>query len=264
MLISDFMTLIILGLFVGVISAFFGIGGGIILVPSIALIFPELKQQHVLACSLSVIFLNSIINTYNLNKHNKLDWSIISPIAFSSVVFSFIATQYAQKLSSDTLKLIFASFALFVSFWLIRKKASETIGEQKAFSILTILIIGFCSGLISGFTGVGGGLIVIPLLLKFTKVTIKTVSAYSNAIMIFTALSGVVSFALGDVSIETSYYSIGYVLPELIGIILIGSFFGSKIGSWINRSVKGQTYRIALSILVFIVSIKMFYSILGF
>jgi uncharacterized protein len=263
MILNDFMTLIILGLFVGVISAFFGIGGGIILVPAIALIFPNLEQQHVLACSLSVIFLNSIINTYNLSKYHKLDWKIIGPIASFSILFSFFATQFAQSLSSDTLKLIFASFALFVSFWILKEKPPKSASED-SFTIFTIILIGFFSGVISGLTGVGGGLVVIPLLLKFTKVTIKTVSVYSNAIMIFTALSGVASFALGKPDTIVNFYSIGYVLPELIGIIIIGSFFGSKIGTFINRKVKGKTYKIALSILVFIVSLKMFYSILGF
>lgn len=261
MILDDFLVLITLGLFVGILSAFFGIGGGIIMVPAIAVIFPSLNQQYVLASSLGVIFINSIINTYNLSRGLLLDWKIINPIAISSIIFSFLTTQYAQQISSSSLKLIFALFSLFVSVWIFKGNTAPK-DKAKKNNLLLISSIGFFSGLISGLTGVGGGLVVIPLLLKLTNVSIKSVSVYSNAIMIFTAFSGVVSFAIGKPKMTTEFYSIGYILPALIAIVLIGSFIGSKIGATINQKVNSSTYRIALSLLVFIIAIKMLLSII--
>ena len=60
------------GLAVGVISALFGVGGGVIAVPALVLLYPEVPQTSIIGVSLGMIFFNSLINSNNFYKKGLL------------------------------------------------------------------------------------------------------------------------------------------------------------------------------------------------
>ena len=223
----EFILLLILGVAVGFISSFFGVGGGIVMVPLLNLFFPELDQKYIIATSLSVIFINSMVNTYNFKKSVQLHWNTVFTIAFSSVIFAFITANYAQVISSVVLKWIFVVF-LLITISLLLKKREENLddkAESQLKKVMFKILIGVIAGFISAITGMGGGAIIVPLMLYWLHTEMKSVSAYSNAVMIFTTCSGMLSYLLTKAP-EVSMPSVGYVLPFVALFIILGSCFG--------------------------------------
>lgn len=91
---------------------------------------------------------------------------------------------------------------------------------------LKILIIGFFAGVISGFFGAGGGLLLIPFFTKFLKMGSKTARATAITIVLFLVISSsFFYFKVGNVDLKTSAFcAIGGILGSYIGSKLLIKF----------------------------------------
>jgi uncharacterized protein len=117
------MTLIIIGLFSGIISGM-GIGGGTILIPSIIL-FTSLNQQQAQGINLVVFIPISIVAliTHYLNKN--INFKVVLPLIATGVLGALVGSMMAINIPSDTLKLLFALFLFSMGIYEILKKAKK-------------------------------------------------------------------------------------------------------------------------------------------
>lgn len=254
---EEMILLFLIGLLSGTISAFFGVGGGIVIIPILNFIYPELEQHFVIATSLAVIFINAMINTYRFKKIFTLQIKPLIVIIIVTLISVSITAKLAEDLNSHVLKLIFAALITFIvlPLMLIDKRKLDFLPKNKTFaSILT----GFISGTISGFTGLGGGAVNVPLLYQLLNVDFKLTSFYSNFIMIFTALSGALTFAFLDAP-EVSFEQVGFVLPKLALFIMIGTYFGSMIGKSLHSKFDSKKLKLLFVIFLIFVIIRTTY-----
>ena len=109
-----------------------------------------------------------------------------------------------------------------------REKQSEKIKNRKLFSIM----IGAVSGFINGLFGAGGGMVVVPMLIKLLK--FKTKPAHATAILIILPLS----LVSGLLYLSFGNFNVNVGVPTSIGVIIggvIGAFLLSKISSkWVG------------------------------
>ena len=105
-MIETYLIIIFTGVFVGFVSTVFGIGGGIIMVPLLSLLF-SISHIEAMATSLATIVLVTIFNTINFKKNNVIVWSIVPWIAFSSAICAFIFARISLILSTQILIIIF-------------------------------------------------------------------------------------------------------------------------------------------------------------
>lgn len=240
-------------------SAFLGVGGGIVLVPLLNLFYPDIPQKFIIATSLSIILFNSLFNSLNFRKRFKLDVKIILPVAFSSIIFAWFASYFVSILSSSVLKLIFAISLILIAIKVVFSKPLDS-GEQEAFikyRNLKSLSLGAISGSIAALSGLGGGAINIPLLHLWLKISFDKLSAYSNAIMFFTVLSSTI-FNLMQEAEEIAFVSYGLILPKITLIVIVSSFLGSHLAVQLHEKVsdkKLKQYFVLLLILIIIRSL---------
>ena len=120
-----------------------------------------------------------------------------------------------------------------------------------SFSVLMLLVvIGLLSGSLSGLVGVGGGIIMIPLLISFFGFT--QLNAQGTAIAAMLPPIGILA--------AINYYQEGYVRWEYSLVIaiafVVGGFFGSKLSISISQHLVRQIF----AIILFIVALKLFFS----
>lgn len=255
MILNDIFILIASGILVGLLGSFFGIGGGVLIIPALNFLFPNLPQQSVISSSLAIIAINSTIHTINYSRHFKYNYSIVLSIALFSIISSVLVSLLVQEIDSDILKWIFAIFLLSISFYMVVR--SDRVNENRsAHSIKSSTLIGLSTGIISGFTGVGGGIVNIPLMIRFTKIDLQKIAAYSNFVMIFTTFSAVSTFAFAGEK-QFQFYSIGYLIPEIIIFMAIGGLIGSKLGVKINLKTTQKNYKKSLTVLFVLLSLIM-------
>lgn len=101
---------------VGFMTGFFGVGGGFVIVPVLALVL-RLPMGHVVGTSLMVVALNSGTSLVSRVSSAHFDWSIILPLTLSAALATFLGKRVADRLPARSLKLTFAGLLVLVAVY---------------------------------------------------------------------------------------------------------------------------------------------------
>ncbi|OUR95529.1 hypothetical protein A9Q84_16035 [Halobacteriovorax marinus] len=239
----------IIGMIAGTLAGLFGIGGGLILVPSIIICLNIIQVPHqilmhmALGTSLSCILVNSSFSALTHYKKGKIDWKTFNKLIIGIILGVLFGGKIASALSSKTLEMIFASFLSLITLkmWLHLNI------EPKPKKIATPIywLVGLLIGLKSAVLGLGGGTISVPFLTWGGK-TMKEAVGVSAFIGIPIALIGSLSYIYNGYGQNLlPEYSLGFVyLPAFLGIIITGPVF-AKIGAHFSHSLpQKKLYRL--------------------
>ncbi|MDR1696245.1 MAG: sulfite exporter TauE/SafE family protein [Endomicrobium sp.] len=113
--------------------------------------------------------------------------------------------------------------------------------------ILTCLGIGLAGGILSGLMGVGGGIVLIPLMVIFLKMTQHQAQGASLAIIMLSFVSMIV------------YYKKGYVNPGIAALIGVGFIAGGLIGAYFATSLPEHVLKKCFAVLLFVAAFKMMF-----
>jgi len=269
-----FFLLILTGFSVGIISTFFGVGGGIIAIPAIYTLFPEITPQIAISSCMGMIFINSMVNVWNFAKLGKKPSLKVVPSLgtgiFCGVILGIKLTTY---LNSTQLKIFFAALLYFVAARLLFSKKLTSPGEvwqvKRGFvNRFKEFLVALLGGVIAGLTGLGGGAVMVPLFITILGIPLKLVSLYSNFTMAFGAIVGVISYTfLHDMPkfrfqsfIDQGQY--GMTNFYLVGILALGSALTSRFGAKLSQQVSEGLSRRLFATLLVIVGGKIFYQTL--
>jgi len=217
--------LALLGSFVGLLSGFFGIGGGTILVPLLLMLGYETK----VAIGISVVQMvfSSIYGSYLNNKKGTLDIPMVVVIGLGGFIGALLSGFIASGFSDTTLEMIFLSFAVFALLRLFFKPKESR--DQKEVSKLVLFSIGVPLGALSMTIGVGGSIILVPILVGFLHVPLKKSISAGLFFVVFSSVSGLISHTLsGDVDYESGV------------IIGMASLLGVYVGIHLKDAVSTQ------------------------
>lgn len=160
-------ALIAVGAAAGLLSGMFGIGGGTIIVPALAL---WLGMNHRIAAGTSVtaILPMSIVGASSYTIQGHVDWVAAAALAVGIIVGAQIGSLLLAKLSIRALQSWFLVFLaiIIVSLWLIVPQRDDTITITVPV-VLLLTLVGLVTGMISGPVGIGGGVVVVPILMFF-------------------------------------------------------------------------------------------------
>jgi len=212
------MELVFLGAGVGSISGFFGIGGGTILVPLLLLLGYAIKEA--IGISVLQMVFSSIYGSYLNNKKGSLDVPMVLTIGVGGFFGALLSGMITSIFDDKTLEII---FLLFVSFALLRMffKTKQNIAAKQVNRVV-LFVIGLVIGAISISIGVGGSLVLVPILVGFLHVELKKAISAGLFFVVFSSISGFISHSLsGHIDFETGII-IGFasLAGVYIGILL--------------------------------------------
>ena len=250
-----------LGTLSGVLAGLFGIGGGIIIIPTFFFIFSYLGfaegilAHMVLGSSLGVIVFSSISSTFSHNIKDAVNWKLIKVTAPSIIIGSALGGITAGLIESDTLQGLVALFLVVASVQLIFEFPPPP--QNPHTNVIGPFIAGGGIGWLSGVFGIGGGIFSVPY---FYHRGLKMMNAIgtSAACGIPIAISGSLSYMIVGLNEDSlPNYSIGYVyLPATI-IVGIMSSLTAKFGVNIAHRMKQKKLRIAFAFLVMIMALNL-------
>ncbi len=160
---------VFIGVMAGVLSGLFGVGGGIVLVPLITLLL-HVRQKDAHATSLVAVCLTSLVGSASYAITGNVYWLAVVMLAVGGIVGARIGAATVRRISDRRLRIAFAVLLCVVAVVLltgVTPKEGLTAGLGSAGMILKALGYlgtGLVAGVLSGLFGVGGGLIMIPLL----------------------------------------------------------------------------------------------------
>jgi uncharacterized protein len=265
-------TLFACGLIVGLLSSFFGVGGGVIMVPALYFLFPNLPAQAVIGVSLGVAFFNSLLNIYYFSRlKRRPNFQVVLSVSIPAIIGVLISSQWAGKIDPLYLKIGLCLILLYVAFKNLLGKMSSNKVEQWSISkgpkkLSLAAFIGLCGGLISGLSGLGGGVIFVPLYLGLFRMPFSWVPVYSCPSMALTTLTGVLSFALqshapdGLLS-ELGPLQLGYINFGAVLLIFAGTVISSSFGARLTTRISQNMAKKVFGTLLLLIAVKFIYSL---
>lgn len=214
--------LLVVGLLTGFLSGFFGIGGGTILVPLLLILGIDTKTA--IGISVVQMVFGSIFGSYLNNKKGTLDVAMITVIGIGGFAGASLSGFITAVFSNKTLEFFFLMFATFALIRLFMPVKELT--EQKEVSKILLFVIGVFIGMMSITIGVGGSIMLVPILVGFLHVELKKAISAGLFFVVFSSVAGLISHTLeGHVDFQRGII-IGVI--SLVGVY-IGIHFKDKI-----------------------------------
>ena len=254
---------------VGFLAGFFGIGGGIIMVPILFYIFSfvgmdkSFVMHMAIGTSFLIIIPNSIISTITHMKFKAVDFSLVKTFGVFVMTGVLVGALFAVNSKTSSLVLFFSIMTMiFAIYFLIEKEKINL--KPKKINLIYRVILGFSSGFLSAPMGIGGGVYNTPIF-KMFGYPINVAIGSSAAIGFLISIVGAITFASSG-----SYFNIN--APLSLGFLNIPAFlifvpittFMAKIGAEsvhkFNKRLIGKMFGIYL----FIVACRLFYEYFTF
>jgi len=219
-------TAIIIGIIVGFFSGFLGIGGGTILVPVLLFLGFDLKEA--IGISVTQMMMSSFYGSYLNYKKGLLKIKNGLSLALGGAIGASFSGFIVKNTPKEILGAVFLTLVLIaiIRFFITVKEPQQEppIDNKKLF------IIGFFVGAIAISVGVGGAILITPILVGFLKYKLKTTVSLSLFFVVFSSVFGFISQSLAG--------HINYVEGFIIGLAsLIGTYFGIKLYHKIDTKI---------------------------
>ncbi|MGE5811052.1 MAG: sulfite exporter TauE/SafE family protein [Ignavibacteria bacterium] len=257
--------LIAAGYFTGILVGMLGIGGGLIFVPLLYLILPFTKvdpsQISYIALGTS-LFSGSIATVTSGTKHflkKNTDSGKAVLIASGSIIASFIFPFFVVNVKPFFLQIIFAFIFIFAAVRMYFEKGSSIIFSGIILSEKYLPAFGFLVGGISAFSGIGGGILFVPILVYLYGTEIKKAIGTSSIITACTMISSSLSYSIQEVTGFGVPYQIGYIYL-IAGLPLgIASALGSLTGVKIVLKTSSPRLKKIFAVLLIVIVIKIIF-----
>ena len=252
---------LLLGAIAGVIAGLLGVGGGIVIVPALLLLFiwqgmpVEILMHLTVATSLATIVFTSISSTLAHHRHGAVLWPMVRAMAPGIVAGSMAGAWFAHTLPSEVLRLVFGVFEILVGLQIglgLSPAARVQLPGRKG-----LALIGSGIGGASTVLGIGGGTLTVPFLL-WCHIPIRNAVASSSACGLPIALAGAVTLMLaGSAQPVLPPASTGYVYWPAAAAIIVASVITAPLGARLAHTLPVMTLRRIFAVVLIAIGIRM-------
>lgn len=265
----------------GIVGALLGIGGGIILVPALTILF-GMNIKLAIGASLTAVVATSSTAAASYIKNGLSNIRLGLFLEAGTSLGALLGALIAVSLNKEVLLFFFAIVVLYASYLMYasskQSEASQLAekndkiadmfqlqdnyvtfkGEEQSASkyyvdrVPAMFGVSMFAGMASGMLGVGGGFIKVPALSRLSKLPIKAAAATSTFMIGVTAGTSALV-----------YLNAGFIDPILAVPTALGTLFGSLIGARLIRYVHGNKIKLYFAILLILIAIQLFLKAFG-
>jgi len=255
--------LVAIGLATGALGGLMGIGGSVIMIPAMAVVFAgqAWDNQHLFQASAMIVNVAvAVPAAYRHFKAGATPWGWVRWFLPATVLAIVAGVLISNVISGERLRFLFALFLVYLvlsTFYKVYRKRPDHSDARSRPTKGRAVFVGVVTGLASGLLGIGGGIVSIPLMQVLAKLPLKRAIAASATAMMFSAPIGA---ALKVATLGT--------LPEverqpwtralLIALTLAPTaMLGAHLGAGITHRVNVQVLRIVFAIVLLLMAARM-------
>ncbi len=263
-----FLFCVLLGLAAGTYGSLAGLGGGVIIVPSLlyaGLFIPgatSFTPQEAVGTSLMVIIVTALSSALAYTKQKVVD--IRSALIFfaASGPGSIAGAWLNRGLQLDQFQLYFGLFLVILFLlmmrrdkwkckninWTTKKRYIDEEGNQQEYGyhIGLALPVSFAVGMISGLFGIGGGALMVPVMILFFYFPPRMATATSMMMIFFSSITG-----------SLAHLSMGNINWFYALALAPGAWIGGKLGATISRRIGGKRVEQFFRFSLILIAIKL-------
>ncbi len=233
--------LILVGIFIGILAGFFGIGGGIILIPILMLLGIDIKTA--IGISIIQMVFSSLYGSYLNYKKGSLILGEGVWVGIGGFIGGAIGAYTSNLVPERVLQLLFLGVVLFALYNIFTAKASK--GEEvKTLSYIVLFIVGLIIGIFAISLGVGGSILLTPILAGFLHYPIKKAVSAGLFFVAFSSVAGLITkLSTGTIDLEKGIY------------VAVASLLGVYIGIWLKEHVHDRHHKLYLLIMYLVATL---------
>lgn len=265
-----YLLLFVFGLFGGFIGGLIGIGGGILFVLILPAVLTSLGvldseiAQYIVANSLFAIFFSSLTSSISLFKDKNvyprevLIIGLVSIITATLVLKGFVNTEYYDKAKFNIIVIGLMAFMLYRTLMSARKN------DANSFKILNnkqLGTIGLVSGMVAPLSGLGGGIVIIPILNGIHKMQVRFANSISLGVIGITSLWTTILNLFEEPKSQIESYSIGYIVFPVALTLAVGVVIASPFGVKASKKIKPTTINYIFGLFIVISMLRKLWEI---
>lgn len=242
----------------GLFGSLLGLGGGVLIVPLLTLVFGLDLREAVGVSLVSVIMTSSVAAGVYLERH-VADLRLGMRLELFTAVGALIGGSIAFLVEERFLALLFAALLGYVAVSMLRARGSSgtAVPSESSTSYevrnLPLGVVGATgAGVLSALLGVGGGIVKVPLMHLGMGVPLRVSTATSNLMVGITAAASAVIYVIH-----------GEVDPYIAGPTAIGVFLGASAGSRIAHRVDLRVLRFLFVAVLLYTAVQMLLRVMG-
>jgi uncharacterized membrane protein YfcA len=235
---------ILIGFVAGMLSGLFGVGGGIVMTPGIQVLLGT-TAIAALATPLPVIFPTAITGAYTYGRAGELDLRAAAWIVGPGVVAAILGSWLTDAIDTHLLLVVTAVLLAYQAFNILRgARTSERSRPARPGSPLIFAGIGAAAGFISGLLGIGGGLIIVPLLAGLLGMPLKRALG--------TSLLAIVALVIPGTVVHTALDHINWAV---FAVVTLGAIPGARAGARLALGTRERTLRLLVGTFLLVVAL---------
>lgn len=257
---------LMLGALTGFLAGLFGVGGGLVLVPVLTLLFDaqEFPVDHILhlalGTSMATIVFTSIASLRKHHQHGAVDWQVVRRITPGILLGTAIGATTASIIPARGLGIFFALFVYLIAAQILFGQEPHPARQLPGRSGMTLF--GTAIGWISSLVSIGGGAITVPFLV-WCNVPLRHAIGTAAAIGLPIAVGGTLGYsAIGTHISDLPDPHLGYVyLPALLWVAL-ASMLTAPFGARMAHRLRVELLRKLFAVLLIALATRLLFKVL--
>jgi uncharacterized membrane protein YfcA len=257
-----------LGAFTGFSAGLLGIGGGLVMVPALTVMFaaqelmPVSETLHMaLGTSMATIIFTAISSARTHHQHKAVLWPVFRSFTPGILAGTAVGTLFAASIPSRPLAIFFAFFVALIALQMalnFKPKPSRQLPGN-----LGLLLTGLGIGALSSLVAIGGGALTVPFL-SWCNVRVQNAIGTSAAVGLPIAFGGTLGYIFNGWQVEgLPQFSLGFVYLPALAILVTTSMLTAPIGARMAHSLPVATLKKAFAGILILLAAKMLWSLFG-
>ena len=232
---------ILLGLAIGVVVGAVGGGGAILALPVLIYVLDEPVGPAATA-SLVVVSLAAAIGAGSLARHGRVCWPLAFRFAAPAACGSLLGTLASRSVGGPALVLAFVPVMLVAAAATWARRSDEIDGGCPTPPARRVAIAGLGVGVLTGFFGVGGGFVIVPVLTLWLDTPFRRAVATSLVIITLTGVAALASHLIAGSRPDLA------ITAELAGATGLGALLGSTVGERLPQGVLRRGFAVFVTL----------------
>jgi len=247
------------GAVTGFCAGLFGIGGGGIMVPILAVIFSHMAfpadhlMHFALGTSMAAIIPTATASIIAHQKHKAILWPVVLKFVPGVLLGTYLGSLIANHLSNYFLAIFFSVFMAIVAWKMWSNRLP--VASQDLPSTPLLSFVGTFIGGISALVAIGGGTMTVPFLL-WSNIRLQSAIATSAAVGLPIALTGAISYA-SHLSASIDGISFGYLVWPAVLSLAAGSIITAPLGARLAHRLPTEKLKRYFAIFLLFLSVQM-------
>jgi uncharacterized membrane protein YfcA len=229
---------LLLALGIGLSLGFFGGGGSILTVPLLVYVF-GLPAKQAIASSLLVVASASAFAALQHARAGNLRLRVALVFGTAGMFGAYVGGRVAVFVEGEVLLLLFAALMGLTALAMWRGRSASSASALRAASPAKLVLQGLAVGSFTGLVGAGGGFLIVPALVLWAGLPMRSAVGTSLVVIVLNSLAGFAGYA-AHVRVETT----------LVGSVALCAIAGSFAGARLTRRVPPGSLRRAFAVFV--------------